>query len=113
MRRGSYLSTDHDRAWCRIDQSLSRVQLSETPWTVAHKAPLSMEFPRQEYWSGQPIPSLGDRPDPRAIKYCRCLRISTYVPSQSPPSPEVTNSLTMVMIPSLFIVSLLSKNKMV
>ena len=29
-----------------------------TPWTVAHQAPLSMEFPRQEYWSGLPFPSL-------------------------------------------------------
>ena len=34
-----------------------------TPWTVAHKAPLSMEFPRQEYWSGLPFPSPGDLPD--------------------------------------------------
>ena len=33
-----------------------------TPWTVAHRAPLSMEFPRQEYWSGLPFPSLGDLP---------------------------------------------------
>ena len=30
---------------------LSRVQLFETPWTVARQAPLSMRFPRQEYWS--------------------------------------------------------------
>ena len=34
-----------------------------TPWTVAHQAPLSMEFSRQEYWSGLPLPSLGDLPD--------------------------------------------------
>ena len=27
-----------------------------TPWTIAHQAPLSMEFPRQEYWSGLPYP---------------------------------------------------------
>ena len=33
-------------------------------WTVAHQAPLSMEFPRQEYWSGLPFPSPGDLPDP-------------------------------------------------
>ena len=35
-----------------------------TPWTVAHQAHLSMEFPRQEYWSGLPFPSPGDLPDP-------------------------------------------------
>ena len=34
------------------------------PWTVAHQAPLSMEFPRQEYWSGLPSPSPWDLPDP-------------------------------------------------
>ena len=43
---------------------LSHIQLFATPWTVAHQAPLSMEFPRQEYWSGLLFPSLGDLPDP-------------------------------------------------
>ena len=46
-------------------QLLSRVRLLVTPWTVAHQAPLSMEFPRQEYWSGLPFPSPGDLPNPR------------------------------------------------
>ena len=45
-------------------QSLYRARLSETPWTVAHQAPLSMGFPRQEYWSGLPFPTEGDLPDP-------------------------------------------------
>ena len=34
------------------------------PWTVARQAPLSMEFSRQEYWSGVPLPPPGDLPDP-------------------------------------------------
>ena len=38
-------------------KSLSRVRLFATPWTVAYQAPLSMGFPRQEYWSGVPLPS--------------------------------------------------------
>ena len=33
-----------------------------TPWTVACQAPLSIEFSRQEYWSGLPFPSPGDLP---------------------------------------------------
>ena len=33
------------------------------PWTVAHQAPLSMEFSRQEHWSGLPFPSPEDLPD--------------------------------------------------
>ena len=45
-------------------QSLSRVWLFVTPWTVAHHGPLSMEFPRQEYWSWLPFPSPGGFPDP-------------------------------------------------
>ena len=43
---------------------LSRVQLFATPLTIACQAPLSMEFSRQEYWSGLPFPSPGDLPDP-------------------------------------------------
>ena len=35
-----------------------------TPWTVACKAPLSMGFSRQEYWSGLSFPSPGELPDP-------------------------------------------------
>ena len=45
-------------------KSLSRVPLFGTPWTVAHQAPPSMGFSRQEYWSGLPFPSPGDLPDP-------------------------------------------------
>ena len=46
------------------DLSFSRIWLFVTPWTVAHQAPLSMGFSRQEYWSGLPFPSPGDLPDP-------------------------------------------------
>ena len=35
-----------------------------TRWTVTHQAPLSMGFPRQEYWSGLPFPPPGDPPAP-------------------------------------------------
>ena len=41
------------------DKSLSRVQLFVTPWTGARQAPLSIEFSRQEYWSGLPFPPPG------------------------------------------------------
>ena len=45
-------------------QSLSCVQLFVTPWTVALKAVLSIEFFRQEYWSRLPFPTPGDLPEP-------------------------------------------------
>ena len=41
-----------------------QIWLFATPWTVAHQAPLSMGFSRQEYWSGLPFPSPGYLPDP-------------------------------------------------
>ena len=45
-----------------------------TPWTIAHQAPLSMGFPRQEYWSRLPFPSPGDLSDPmKIIVYFKCL----------------------------------------
>ena len=43
---------------------LSHILLFATPWTVAHQAPLSMEMFRQEYWSGLPLLTQGDLPDP-------------------------------------------------
>ena len=43
---------------------LSRVRLFVTPWTIDPQAPLSMNFSRQEYWSGLPFSSPGDLPDP-------------------------------------------------
>ena len=54
-------------------QSCSHGQLFETPWTVAHQAPVSMEFFRQEYWSGLPFPPPGDLLDPRIEPTSLCL----------------------------------------
>ena len=45
-------------------KSLSRVRLFETPWISAYQAPLSMGFSPQGYWSGLPLPSPGDFPNP-------------------------------------------------
>ena len=46
---------------CSVTQLCATLAI---PWSAAHQAPLSMGFPRQEYWSGFPCPSLGDLPDP-------------------------------------------------
>ena len=46
-----------------VVESLSHVQLFSTPWTAACQVPLSVGFPRQEYWSGLPFPSPDDLPD--------------------------------------------------
>ena len=49
---------------CVWAQLLSCIWLLGTPWTVAHQAPLSMGFSRQEYWSGFPFPTSRDLLDP-------------------------------------------------
>ena len=51
-------------ALCCAVLSRSVVRLCDPPWTVAHQAPLSVGFFRQEYWSGLPCPPPGDLPNP-------------------------------------------------
>ena len=55
------LNYQESPCWGRSEvKSLSSVQLSVTPWTVAYQAHQSMGFSRQKYWSGLPFPSPGD-----------------------------------------------------
>ena len=56
---------------------LSRVRLFATPWTVAHQAPLSMGFPRPEYWIGLPFPSPADLPDPGSEPRSSALQVDS------------------------------------
>ena len=59
------LLKEHPIQMCVCVHSLCTcVWLFVTPWTVAHQAPLSMGFSRQEYWSGLPCPPPGDLPKP-------------------------------------------------
>ena len=73
-------------------QSLSRVQLFLTPWTVACKA-LSMRFPRQEYWSGLPCLPPGDLPtqgwNPQLL--CLLCQQADSLPPSHPGSPPKQN----------------------
>ena len=57
---------------------LSIVQLFVTPWPVAHHAPLSMEFSRQEYWSGLTFPAPGNLPN-SGIKLVYQKRVFTFL----------------------------------
>ena len=74
-----------------------------TSWTIAHQAPLSMEFSRQEYWSGLPFPSVGDLPDPGIKLTSPALaggfftaeppgKLSYVDPSHPPPPPLPTTT---------------------
>ena len=75
--------------WCMKVKvkSLSRVRLFATPWTVAYQAPQSMEFSRQEYWSGLPSPSPGDLPNP-GIKPGPPALQADNLPSEPPGKPS-------------------------
>ena len=53
---------------------VSHVQLFATPWTVAHQASLSMEFSRQEYWSGFPFPPPEEFLNPEIEPWSPALR---------------------------------------
>ena len=61
----------------------SHVWLFAAPWTVAHKAPLSIEFSRQEYWSGLPFPSPGCLPNPGIKPGSPALQANS-LPSEPP-----------------------------
>ena len=69
-------------------QAFSFVRLFASPWNIAHQAPLSMEFFRQQHWSGLPFPSAGDLPHP-GIKprvSCTAAGFFTAEPSRRPHS---------------------------
>ena len=62
-------------------ESLSRVRLFVTPWTVAYQASPSMGFSRQEYWSGLPFSSPGDLPKPGIKPRCPTLQ-TDFLPAE-------------------------------
>ena len=59
----SFLESPKDSRLYKV-KLLNRVRLFVTPWMVAYQAPPSIEFSRQEYWSGLPFPSPGGLPNP-------------------------------------------------
>ena len=82
---------------------LSKCPALATPWTVAHQAPLSVGFPRQEYWRGLPFPTSEDLADP-GIKPVSLLssalarRLFTNCATQKAPlSPGVCLNITMTL----------------
>ena len=68
--------------------SLIRAQIFMTQWIVALQAPLSLEFSRQEYWSGLPFPFPGDLPNP-GIEHGSPALQAHFLPSK-PPTCMVT-----------------------
>ena len=70
------------------------VSVSVTPQTVAHQASLSVEFPRQEYWSGLPFPPPGNLPDPGIEPWSPELQAD----SLSSKSPGNSNKINPILL---------------
>ena len=76
---------------CVCVSSCSVVSDSATSQTVVHQAPLSMGFPRREYWSGLPCPPPGDLPDPGIEPASPALEGGFF--TTEPPGEALTPSL--------------------
>ena len=79
---------------CAPAQSLSRVQLFVTSWTVAHKVPLCMVFHRQEYRRGLPFPTPGDLSDPGDRIQVSCTDRQIFFTTEPPGKPSCYPNLT-------------------
>ena len=80
-----WYSSYYEQVKMIVAQSLS---YSATPWTIACQAPLSMEFSRQEYWSGLPYPSPGDLLDSGIEPGSPALQVDS-LPSEPPGKPNM------------------------
>ena len=81
-------------------ESVSHSVLSDSlrpPWTVAHQGSLSMDFSRQEYWSGVPFPSPQDLPDPGIIPRCPSLQTDSVLFDPDAMSAIISLPLTSVL----------------
>ena len=65
----------------------------ETPWAVAHQAPLSKRFSRQEYWRGLPFPSPGDLPDPGIEPTFPALQVDSLLSEPPGKSPQFSDTI--------------------
>ena len=61
-----------------MHSQFSHVQLFVNLWTVARQAPLSMGFPKQEYWSGLPFSPPGDLPNPGIELTSPALKVDLF-----------------------------------
>ena len=86
----------------QVNVSLSRVRLFVTPWTVAHQMPLSIEFFRQEYWSGLPCPPPGDLPNPEIEPRSPTLQVDSLL-FEPPGKPKNTGVGSLSLLQGIFL----------
>ena len=78
-----------------VRELLSHIRLLATPWTVARQAPLSMEFSRQEYWSGSPIPFSRGSSQSKDQTQVSCIagRFFTVLATRETPFPCIIQNI--------------------
>ena len=91
----------HENVQFSSVQSLSRVGLFATQWTVACQAPLSMDFSRQEYWNGLPFPSSGNLPNPGIKPRSPALQEDT-LPDEPQGKPKNTGVGSLSLLQQIF-----------
>ena len=88
----------HQIASCQLQTvSVLVAQPFATSWAVAPQAPLSIEFSRQEYWSGQPFPSPGELPYPGIELKSPALQADPF-PSEPPGNPQTLRDIVNIKI---------------
>ena len=83
-------------------KSLSHVRLFVTQWTIAHQAPLSMGFSRQEYWSVLPCPPPGDLPKPGIKPRSLALQVDSLL-SEPLGKPKNTGVASLFLFQAFFL----------
>ena len=92
----------HDSKCLENNRSLRCVRLLATPWTIACQSPLSMEFSRQEYWSGQLFPFPGDLPNPEIKPRSPALQ-ADLLPFEPPGKPKNTRVGSLSLLQGIFL----------
>ena len=82
-------------------KSVSHVPPFATPCTIAYQVPLSMEFLRQEYWSGIPFPSPRDLPDPGMEPRSGALQVDSLL-AEPQGKPKITEVGSLFLLHGIF-----------
>ena len=101
MLRYERRCSHHDSKCLENNRSLRCVRLLATPWTRACQSPLSMEFSRQEYWSGQLFPFPGDLSNPGIKARSHVLQVDS-LPSEPPGKPKNTGVGSLSLFQGIF-----------
>ena len=108
LQRSAFFMVQLSHPYVKV-KLLSHVRLFVTlsPWTVAHQAPPSMGFSRQEYWSGLPFPSPGDHPNPGIEPRSPTLQADALT-SGPPGKPCMTTGKTITLTRWTFVGKVMS-----